>query len=809
MQSLSVEQDKKSHSKSTSSSKNKIQNRGESKSNSKKGRKKETPKHIGRKDAATPLSKPTLTSKDDKKNKKRNTNTNTRSTEDDDDDTAIQQHKSTIKSRKKKKKKGDNFSLADALFKKPPILPQERIRVLIQVFEKGSEKLSIQPNEHKVKELKWLLGLTWETDSACWIPGSTLRAKSSEDVKANCYVCQTTLTFRHHCRRCGTLVCDSCSQERCNLKVYWDEDSEYKPCLRVLSTEEDRKRAPKKMRTCDRCITQMLEQEKFGQGNNAIKQSLHDKDSKRKEIDGHVDETQHNCSMCGNILPLNNKWHHPEDSNRHPSESNYWKIIKESSSSKTCVNCVLEKRHAHGYLHTYDITINDIHPLADSMDIQDAIERIYPFSVQQIQFSLDSATFPRKNEKGNISCTVTLIDVITRNALLKIGKLQVLVPCGLQENALVRVFARASTKEQLKKLGEPTYGFFRSNKIGYSDMIFIRKNVDSYVLKYKGHEKTFPMNQIVISGRRPTEDSPGGARMESGFCFVAVACVSSKSGIQVDHDSILSMARQKVDRAGDKKHTAKLDRSKHRAHGHDFRCIGMADCVPDARKKQYCMTCGGVRFSRDDMLQSRTSTSNAVRDAIRQDDVVRLRACVLLKGMQVKNTTTSKTIDTGGFFIDLQSIQGPLGTTPIHMCCEYEAQECLHFLLRLQSSQYHDMMKWTDANGATPLHVAARVGFGVATLCRGSGSAAPTVTTADVFGMLPIHYAALRCDFSDLKELLQSGSQHDQLFTKDHTFKSGLDFVNEARTGKDWTQCASYLQGQMDNYKLDLKMMKK
>ena len=50
---------------------------------------------------------------------------------------------------------------------------------------------------------------------------------------------------------------------------------------------------------------------------------------------------------------------------------------------------------------------------------------------------------------------------------------------------------------------------------------------------------------------------------------------------------------------------------------------------------------------------------------------------------------------------------------------------------------------------------------------------------------------------------------HDQLFTKDHTFKSGLDFVNEARTGKDWTQCESYLQEQMDNYKLDLKMMKK
>ena len=177
--------------------------------------------------------------------------------------------------------------------------------------------------------------------------------------------------------------------------------------------------------------------------------------------------------------------------------------------------------------------------------------------------------------------------------------------------------------------------------------------------------------------------------------------------------------------------------------------------------------------------------------------------------MQVKNVTTSKTIDTGGFFINLQSIRGPLGTTPIHMCCEHGAQECLNFLLRLQSSQYHDMMKWTDANGATPLHVAARVGFGVATLCRGSGSAAPTVTTADMFGMLPIHYAALRCDFSDLKELLQAGSQHDQLFTKDHTFKSGLDFVNEARTGKDWTQCASYLQEQMDNYKLDLKMMKK
>merc|ERR1712166_373253 len=123
-----------------------------------------------------------------------------------------------------------------------------------------------------------------------------------------------------------------------------------------------------------------------------------------------------------------------------------------------CINCVTEKRHQTGYLQTYDVTLTNVNPNADAMDIQDAVELKFPFSVHNVQISRDANKNPRKDKKGNITCIISVIDVLTRNALMKLGQLEILTPCGLQEGALVRVWPRASTREQLQKLGEPTHG---------------------------------------------------------------------------------------------------------------------------------------------------------------------------------------------------------------------------------------------------------------------------------------------------------------------------------------------------------------
>jgi hypothetical protein len=708
---------------------------------------------------------------------------------------------------------------------KNKILRPERIKALIEVFEKGSATLGILPNQHKVKELKRLLGLSWEADTACWVAGSAIRAQRSTNVRANCFICQTTLTlFCHHCRRCGTLVCDSCSQERCSLNVYWDEDDYGDPCLRVVSTKADKNR----LRTCDRCITDMIHQQKTGEGLSKMKEELMEKDRalallSNKKQQSHI----LGCVICGNKLPLNSKWVHPSDhgTNADTFEDGYWRKEKKASSKNVCVNCVLEKRHEKGYLQTYDLSLTHIHPQADSMDILDAIERKFSFTVHDINISMDATKNPKMDEHGKIHCIVTVNNADTRRKLIEMKELEILIPCGLQKNALIRVWPRASTKEQLKKLGEPVYSFFRSNKLGYADMTFLRKNSDSYTLKYNTREKTFLMDHIVIAGRRPTAENPDGVRLENGYCLVSKAYFEPKRNVSMDHNSVLTLARRTANDHALTNHEKSLERRAHRAHGHDFRCFGAPDCVPDSRKKQYCMTCGGVRFSRVDMLHGRLSTADAIIEAIRHDDVLRLRACTLLRVSKQSgskqsgskqsgskqsgskqsgsHTNSLKTAKTGEFFFDITSVKGPIGSTAVHMCCQYRATDCLDFMFRLQETHHSNMFACVDMNGATPLTIAARIGWSVKKLVR-NGSP-EILRIPDGFGRLPIHYAAIRGDINDLKELLHAGSKHYQLNKVDSQYKRAIDLINT--TELNGTRAFKYLTREME--KCDIEQKKK
>jgi hypothetical protein len=327
-------------------------------------------------------------------------------------------------------------------------------------------------------------------------------------------------------------------------------------------------------------------------------------------------------------------------------------------------------------------------------------------------------------------------------------------------------------------------------------MVFDRKNRDSYTFIFGAREKTFKMNHVVISGRRPTAEYPEGVRQEDGYCFTSHGLIGHKQGINMDPSRVLSTARQKVKEHSVNNQRLKLARRDHRAYGKDYRCVGAPDCIPDPQKKQYCMTCGGVRFSRDDFLQQRLSTADAVFEAIRQDDVIRLRACILLKGSKAIKEENEDTKDTkvSPFFLDLQSIKGPLGSTAVHMCCEYRATQCLNFMFRLQSSRYIDMFTWTDANGATPLHVAARMGWAVQKMVR--QGAAPTVRISDNFGLLPIHYAALRASVEDLRELLNAGSTHYQLHKCGNNLKTVLECVDRS-TQKGLQQCIPFLKSEI------------
>jgi hypothetical protein len=70
-----------------------------------------------------------------------------------------------------------------------------------------------------------------ETHAALWVP----------DAEAsNCQSCQTSFTFvnrRHHCRKCGSVVCGACSKGKFLLPVSKKPVRVCNPCNKILSSE--------------------------------------------------------------------------------------------------------------------------------------------------------------------------------------------------------------------------------------------------------------------------------------------------------------------------------------------------------------------------------------------------------------------------------------------------------------------------------------------------------------------------------------------------------------------------------------------
>jgi hypothetical protein len=64
----------------------------------------------------------------------------------------------------------------------------------------------------------------------------------SDDSRKNCYMCEADFTFfrrRHHCRKCGNLVCNSCSKGRATIRAHPQQQRVCEVCMapkRDLST---------------------------------------------------------------------------------------------------------------------------------------------------------------------------------------------------------------------------------------------------------------------------------------------------------------------------------------------------------------------------------------------------------------------------------------------------------------------------------------------------------------------------------------------------------------------------------------------
>ena len=112
-------------------------------------------------------------------------------------------------------------------------LTDERLKALIEVFSQGSVGMKIRTDPARAAELKDLLARRVEPDTACWVDGHVNRLWSHESMPGgNCFCCSSDLKSayvggrRHHCRRCGRLVCSDCSKTRMHLWFFWGQDEE-------------------------------------------------------------------------------------------------------------------------------------------------------------------------------------------------------------------------------------------------------------------------------------------------------------------------------------------------------------------------------------------------------------------------------------------------------------------------------------------------------------------------------------------------------------------------------------------------------
>eukprot|EP00943_MAST-04B_sp_MAST-4B-sp1_P000996 g996.t1 len=668
--------------------------------------------------------------------------------------------------------------MANSNYKYVTLTPR-KLDTLIKLSTTGykSGELNIKKNLSRAKELQWLRDRVWEMDGACWQDG-VRHAEGLFQVPGNCFCCKIMvgnpsqvrkakkgeMEYRHHCRRCGRLVCDLCSKQNIKLWVFWDVDSEK---LKACKNSDDRE----SMRCCDNCVRQLH----AGEEEIAFQLEVEAKDDSgvEEEIDCDINKKKDDVKNADNNINsvgdenLLKRQENPKDVN----DTNYTGM--DAHNSYRCQVCGGDFKFLHGWKNLEMAQVNDLYmcmPCKMDSNIPMSQRKLYSIFLNDIP--------PRLTNEDLYS---------------------ILFEHTRERNRLDFRWTYAYCTISLDSNGMP---FLSDSGLGRAVLRFYQIDIQQWFLEQKTivvkDEDHFysPKDEFVLRiSKKPLLVA------DSGEAF------SRWGNIKLTNEVALYAREIMQEKIALRKMKIKVGRGNRRAYGGNgvLRCPGkLGGCGLNIQNNNtgICAECGGLRVSRENLSGGRQSSYDDAVDAARMNDETRLSGIFSLQSRAVtdanKNvapvhfTEPTITVDKGNSeFVMGKSHRGQ---TALHVAAVSGSYESVKVLLDLNYCNKKQTMEEIrklgdkqvlvlprDMYGSTPLHLAAMEGHAdIVELFLNRGV---SQVMNNNIKRLPLHYAAANGHLDVCELLLRSSTE--QLLMKDIFGKSPLDLARKSDEKSD------------------------